>query len=117
MAHDDEPVATGPPVRPRGPLGLLAGLSPEAFEAWVGDRLREAGSAVRATPLQGDHGADLLATRDGGLTVVQCKHPPGRAVGVPVELDGLPQRWVLTRRREERELLGRDRWQACGLPR
>ena len=91
VTHDGAPVATRPPVRPRGPLGLLAGLSPAAFEAWVGDRLREAGYAVRVTPLQGEHGADLLATRAGAETAertVYRRRPPVRRAGQTCRVQG-----------------------------
>src|SRR5919108_4195222 len=85
-------VKAGGPVEPRGARGLLAGLSPEAFEAWVGDRLRVLGYAVRATPPHGDHGADLLLARPGAgegavEAVVQCKHRPRGTVGEPVLRD------------------------------
>jgi hypothetical protein len=73
-------------VQPR-PSGLLRLLTPDAFEAWVGDRLRDLDYDVRLTPYQGDHGADLLATRDGETTVVQCKHRPTGVVGEPVLRD------------------------------
>jgi hypothetical protein len=73
-------------VQPRD-QGLLRGLAPAAFEAWVGDRFRELGYEVRATPYQGDHGADLLATRAGETVVVQCKHHPAGTVGEPVLRD------------------------------
>src|SRR5262249_976826 len=34
--------------------GLLIGLAPEAFEAWVGERFRELGYDVQLTRFQGD---------------------------------------------------------------
>jgi hypothetical protein len=53
----------------------------------VGDRLRDLGYEVRLTPLQGDHGADLLITQEGETAVVQCKHRPDGTVGEPVLRD------------------------------
>jgi hypothetical protein len=68
--------------------GLLVGLAPDAFEAWVGERFRELGYDVQVTSFQGDHGVDLLLTRPGGeKIVVQCKHHPRSTIGEPVLRD------------------------------
>ncbi len=62
----------------------LRELSPEGFEEWSGKRLRDLGYTVRRTGGQGDHGVDLIATKDGVEAVVQCKRYAGkRAVGEP----------------------------------
>lgn len=73
-------------VQPRE-QGLLRGLTPEAFEVWVGDRFREMGYDVRLTPPQGDHGADLIVTKRCETCVVQCKHRPEGMVCEPVLRD------------------------------
>jgi hypothetical protein len=67
--------------------GLLIGLAPEAFEAWVGERFRELGYDVQVTQFQGDHGVDLVLTRRGEKVVVQCKHHPMSTIGEPVLRD------------------------------
>jgi restriction system protein len=62
----------------------LRQLSPEQFEEWCADRLREQGYRVTVVGGQSDHGVDLLAERDGALTAVQCKRWFGvRLVGEP----------------------------------
>jgi Restriction endonuclease len=67
--------------------GLLIGLAPEAFETWVGEQFRRSGYKVQATPFRGDHGVDLILTRDREKTVVQCKHHPLTTIGEPVLRD------------------------------
>jgi hypothetical protein len=67
--------------------GLLWRLAPEAFEAWVGERLRELGYSVEVTRFQGDHGVDLIAKNSRETVVVQCKHHHGRSIGEPVLRD------------------------------
>lgn len=67
--------------------GLLMGLPPEAFEAWVGEQFRDLGYEVQVTPFQGDHGVDLILTRHGEKTIVQCKHDPLSTVGEPILRD------------------------------
>jgi len=65
-------------------LNDLRGLSPEQFEEWCGDRLREQGFTVTIVGGQGDHGIDLIAERDCARTAVQCKRWFGvRSVGEP----------------------------------
>jgi len=62
----------------------LGALSPETFEEWSAKRLSDLGYTVRRTGGQGDHGVDLIASRAGVDTVVQCKRYAGkRAVGEP----------------------------------
>lgn len=62
----------------------LGALSPEEFEEWSGKRLSDLGYVVRRTGGQGDHGVDLIASKAGHHTVVQCKRYAGkRAVGEP----------------------------------
>lgn len=51
----------------------LGGLTPEQFERWCGARLEALGYQVRHVAGSGDHGVDLVAERDGAVTVVQCK--------------------------------------------
>jgi hypothetical protein len=67
--------------------GLLSGVSPQAFETWVGERFRALGYDVQVTPYQGDHGIDLVANTGQVTVLVQCKHHPGKAVGEPVLRD------------------------------
>ncbi|MEP6694277.1 MAG: restriction endonuclease [Chloroflexota bacterium] len=62
----------------------LSSLSPEQFEQWCANRLRELGYTVRHVGGQGDHGIDLFAEKDGERVVVQCKRFTGtRSVGEP----------------------------------
>jgi restriction system protein len=62
----------------------LAALTPVEFEQWCANRLRALGYSVRHVGGQGDHGIDLLAEKDGDLSVVQCKRFTGRrTVGEP----------------------------------
>jgi len=59
-------------------------LSPDDFEEWSAKRLRDRGYTVRRTGRQGDHGVDLIATKSGLDSVVQCKRYAGkRSVGEP----------------------------------
>jgi restriction system protein len=67
--------------------GLLIGLAPEAFEAWVGERFRDLGYEVHVTPFQGDLGVDLILSRDDEKVIVQCKHHPLSTIGEPVLRD------------------------------
>ena len=62
----------------------LRALSPDQFEEWCADRLREQGYRVSVVGGQGDHGVDLIAEREGARMVVQCKRWFGvRLVGEP----------------------------------
>ena len=62
----------------------LRALSPEQFEEWCADRLREQGYRVSVVGGQGDHGVDLIAEREGARMVVQCKRWFGvRLIGEP----------------------------------
>lgn len=62
----------------------LRKLSPDQFEEWCADRLRERGYQVTIVGGQSDHGVDLIAERDGRRMVVQCKRWFGiRLVGEP----------------------------------
>lgn len=71
-------------------LEELQRLSPGGFEEWVGARFREQGYSVRMTGTHGtggDHGIDLIVTRDGENAVVQCKKFREWTVGEPVLRD------------------------------
>jgi len=48
-------------------------LAGREFEKYVAARMRKMGWAVRATPVTGDFGVDLIATRDDECIAVQCK--------------------------------------------
>ncbi|MBV9172615.1 MAG: restriction endonuclease [Chloroflexi bacterium] len=48
-------------------------MAPVEFEDWVGARFEDLGYRVKSTALSGDHGVDLVATRDGEKVVIQCK--------------------------------------------
>ena len=62
----------------------LGDLSPEGFEEWSAKQLTDLGYTVRRMGGQGDHGVDLIATKAGLDTVVQCKRYAGkRSVGEP----------------------------------
>lgn len=63
-------------------LKELRSLSPQEFEGWCAARLRQQGYQVTVVGGRGDHGVDLIAERDGGRMVVQCKRwYGGRSVG------------------------------------
>jgi len=51
----------------------ILSLTPTDFEAYVAYLLEETGYRVEQTGGSGDHGIDLLASRDGETYVVQCK--------------------------------------------
>lgn len=62
----------------------LRKLSPDQFEEWCAERLREQGYRVAVVGGQSDHGVDLIAERDGQRMVVQCKRWFGaRLIGEP----------------------------------
>jgi restriction system protein len=64
--------------------GQIAALTPDQFEHWCANRLRGLGYSVRHVGGQGDHGIDLVAQKDHGHVVVQCKRFTGkRTVGEP----------------------------------
>lgn len=63
----------------------IAGMDWSAFEALLGEAYRRKGYRVVETGRGGsDGGIDLALTRDGALTLVQCKHWKARQVGVTV---------------------------------
>jgi restriction system protein len=71
-------------------LEELQTLSPGEFEEWVGARFREQGYSVRMTGTHGtggDHGIDLIVTKDGETAVVQCKKFREWTVSEPVVRD------------------------------
>jgi restriction system protein len=68
-------------------LDELKALTPDAFEEWVAQRFRERGYRVELAGAQGDHGIDLVISREGELAVVQCKNYRAWSVGEPVLRD------------------------------
>jgi restriction system protein len=63
----------------------IADMDWSAFEALLGEAYRRKGYRVVETGRGGaDGGIDLALTRDGALTLVQCKHWKARQVGVTV---------------------------------
>src|SRR5437879_3635590 len=50
-------------------LDELKALTPDAFEEWVAQRFRERGYRVELAGAQGDHGIDLVISREGELAV------------------------------------------------
>lgn len=68
-------------------LEQIQALSPEQFEEWVGARFRDLGYSVKVTGLSGDHGADLLAEKQGEVAVIQCKNYKAWSVGEPILRD------------------------------
>lgn len=63
----------------------IADMDWGAFEALLGEAYRRQGYRVVETGRGGaDGGIDLALTRDGALTLVQCKHWKARQVGVTV---------------------------------
>jgi restriction system protein len=68
-------------------LEILRSLSPAAFEQWIGERFRELGYSVSLTLASGDHGIDLIATREDESVVVQCKRYRATTVGEPILRD------------------------------
>ncbi|MEA3374665.1 MAG: restriction endonuclease [Chloroflexota bacterium] len=51
----------------------IRSLSPSEFEAYVGVLFERAGYRVRQTGGSGDRGIDLVVSRNGKASVVQCK--------------------------------------------
>lgn len=75
-------------------LDSIRTLSWSQIEQLVGEAYRRRGYRVEETGQGGaDGGIDLLMTKDGATTLVQCKHWRSRQVGVPVvrEMFGLMQ--------------------------
>ncbi len=68
-------------------LGQLQALTPDEFEEWVAARWRERGYSVRVAGGWGDHGADLIAEREGERVIVQCKKYRAWKVGEPALRD------------------------------
>lgn len=63
----------------------IADMDWSAFEALLGEAYRRKGYRVVETGRgRADGGIDLALTRDGALTLVQCKHWKARKVGVTV---------------------------------
>lgn len=70
----------------------IAGMTWAQFEALIGEAYRQRGYSVTEQGLGGaDGGVDLVLTRDGAKTLVQCKHWRAQKVGVTVvrELAGV----------------------------
>jgi restriction system protein len=66
-------------------LGTLRAMSWQEFEQLVGETFRHLDYQVRETGGGGaDGGADLILTKKGRRSVVQCKHYKRRSVGVPI---------------------------------
>ncbi len=60
----------------------LRALDWREFETLIGEAFRRQGYTVAATPAGADGGVDLILTRDGERTLVQCKHWKNWRVGV-----------------------------------
>ncbi|TMK24342.1 MAG: hypothetical protein E6G64_17500 [Actinobacteria bacterium] len=54
-------------------MATLRELTPDRFEDWCAARFRDLGYEVKSVGGQGDHGIDLIATKDGEKTAVQCR--------------------------------------------
>lgn len=66
-------------------LESLRAMSWQDFERVVGEAYRQQGYSVKETGLGGaDGGVDLVLTRRGSTTLVQCKRWTSRSIGVPV---------------------------------
>jgi len=64
-------------------LESIRNLSWRDFESYVGEAFRREGYRVEWTgDSTGDGGVDLVLRKDGGTTLVQCKHWKARKVGV-----------------------------------
>lgn len=63
---------------------IINGMSWQEFELLVGEAYRRKGYAVSETPSGADGGIDLVLTKAGEKTLVQCKHWRSRRVGVKV---------------------------------
>lgn len=48
-------------------------MSPEDYEKYCGRLLEKQGWSVRTTPVTGDQGADLVASKGNAVLVIQCK--------------------------------------------
>ena len=68
-------------------LEALKALSPLAFEQWIAARFREDGNSVVPTLASGDHGVDLVVTKESETVLVQCKRYRAMRVGEPVLRD------------------------------
>lgn len=55
------------------PLALAEVVTGVDYEIFVAEILRSAGWSVHMTPASGDHGADIIATRDLVRIAIQCK--------------------------------------------
>jgi len=64
----------------------IRGMGGMEFENWTADLFRRAGFQVDLTQASGDHGIDLMASRDRSLIAVQCKRWDG-SIGEPVLRD------------------------------
>ena len=70
-------------VRRQKLTNYWASLDPLKFEDELGGIYRQLGYSVRLTPKSGDHGVDLILSKDEKTTVVQCKQqksPAGERV-------------------------------------
>lgn len=67
----------------REQIDLLSGTQ---FEELVAAVLRRRGYSIRTTRITGDYGVDLIATKDGVKTAVQCKR-----YSKPVSLSAIQQ--------------------------
>jgi len=67
----------------------LCALSPEDFERFVGSLFERLGYQVQHTGRRGDGGVDLILTKDGQRSVVQCKRyaPNAKKIGPSVVRD------------------------------
>jgi restriction system protein len=63
---------------------IIGGISWQDFELLVGEAFRKKGYKVTETPSGADGGIDLILTKSGEKTLVQCKHWRSRRVGVKV---------------------------------
>jgi restriction system protein len=60
----------------------LRSLSCRQFESYIGELFREQGYFVMETDEGPDNGVDLVLSKDGEKTYVQCKHWKANSVGV-----------------------------------
>jgi hypothetical protein len=88
--------------RERSPQEIDAMTGVE-FESYVARRLRDHGFEVCGTPITGDQGADLIATKDGRTAVIQTKRYSGNVGNAAVQevlaartFYDAPDAWVIT---------------------
>ncbi|OAS21464.1 hypothetical protein A8708_31500 [Paenibacillus oryzisoli] len=64
-------------------LNELKSMNPYAFEEYIADLYRRKGYKAKVTKRTGDGGKDIILTKDGVLSIVECKRYNETKVGRP----------------------------------